>query len=286
MFVKPFRYERADSLADAAAMLRAADGGAKVLAGGQSLLPMLNLGLLDFDALIDVGHVGGRAHGIAREDGYLTIGALTTHRELERDAEVVADQPLVSAAVGWVGSSRIRARGTIGGSLAHSDPAAELPLAMVVTGATYDLTDGTTTRTVKATDFHESYFTTALAEDELIERVSVPVLGPGWGWGFAEVSRRRGDFAIVAAAALVRVMDGQIVESRVGLAGVGDRPMRLGAIEIAVEGAGVVDVGERVGPLEGLDTVTDVSATAEHRRHLARVLAARALTDATKRAAA
>lgn len=284
MFVKPFRYERADSLADAAAMLRDAAGSAKVLAGGQSLLPMMNLGVLDLEALIDVSHVDG-ARGISQADGYLSVGALTTHGELEHDATIAAGQPLVAAAAHWIGSSRIRARGTLGGSLAHSDPAAELPLAMVVTGANYDLTDGTSTRTVAATDFHESYFTTTLAEDELLERVRVPVLGPGWGWGFAEVSRRRGDFALCAAAALVRVADGRIVESRFGLAGVGERPMRLGAVEITVEGADAATLADRIGPIEGLDPVSDVSATAEHRRHLARVLAVRAVTDAVTRGA-
>jgi len=278
VFVKPFRYERATSLTDAAAMLREAAGSAKVLAGGQSLLPMMNLGVLDLDALIDVTHVEG-ARGIEQEEGYLSIGALATHGELER----VTQQPLVAAAAGWIGSSRIRARGTLGGSLAHSDPAAELPLAMVVAGATYDLTDGATNRTVAATEFHESYFTTALADDELIERVRVPVLGPGWGWGFAEVSRRRGDFALCAAAALVRLADGRIVESRLGLAGVGDRPMRLGAVEIAVEGADQATLADRIGPLDGLEPVSDVSATGDHRRHLAHVLAVRALTDAVGR---
>ena len=285
MFVKPFRYERADSLAGAAAMLREAGGSAKVLAGGQSLLPMMNLGVLDLETLIDVSHVEG-ARGVAREDGYLSIGALTTHGELERDPAIAAGQPLVAAAARWIGSSRIRARGTLGGSLAHSDPAAELPLAMVVTGATYALTDGAAIRTVAATDFHESYFTTVLGEDELLERIRVPVLGPGWGWGFAEVSRRRGDFALCAAAALVRVADGRIVESRLGLAGVSERPMRMGAVEIAVEGADAASLAERIAPIEGIDPVSDVSATGEHRRHLARVLAVRALTDAVARGAA
>jgi CO/xanthine dehydrogenase FAD-binding subunit len=283
VFVKPFRYDRADSFADASAMLREAGGSAKVLAGGQSLLPMLNLGILDVESVIDVAHVEG-ARGISREDGFLVLGALTTHRDLERDATVASGQPLLAAAAGWIGSSRIRARGTIGGSLAHADPAAELPLATVVTGAEYELTDGVRTRTIKATDFHEGSFTTALAEDELLERVRVPVLGPGWGWGFAEISRRRGDFATVAAAALARVADGAIVESRLGLAGVGDRAMRMGAVEIAVEGANATGVGDRVAPLDDLDAVTDISATGEDRRRLARVLAVRALTDAAVRA--
>ena len=274
MFVKPFRYERADSFADAAGMLRDGAGSAKVLAGGQSILPMMNLGVLDLEALIDVTHVAD-ARGIARDDGYLAIGSLTTHAELVRDPTVAASQPLLAAAAGWIGSARIRGRGTLGGSLAHSDPAAELPLAMVVAGATYDLTDGASTRSVAATDFHESYFTTSLGEDELLERVQVPVLGPGWGWGFAEVSRRRGDFALCAAAALVRVADGQIVESRFGLAGVAERPKRFGADADAIAG--------RIGPIDGLDPVSDVSATGDHRRHLARVLAVRALTDAFRR---
>ena len=282
MFVKPFRYQRAESLADACAMLRDAGGGAKAIAGGQSLLPMMNLGLLDLDAVVDVGHVEG-IRGVTRDGGYLSIGALTRHADLERDAAVRAGQPLVSEAVRWIGSSRIRSRGTLGGSLAHSDPAAELPLAMIVAGAEYDLTDGSATRSVKATDFHQGFFTTDLAEDELLERVRVPVLGPGWGWGFAEVSRRRGDFALVAAAALARVAEGRVIEARLGLCGVADRPIRLGAVEIAVEGATADELDARVGPIEGIEPASDTNASADHRRHLARVLAIRALTDAVRR---
>jgi carbon-monoxide dehydrogenase medium subunit len=283
MFVKPFRYERAASLADAAAALREAGGAAKVIAGGQSLVPMMNLGLLDLEAVIDVSHVA-EARGVSEEDGYLRIGALTRHLDVQADPLVGAHQPLLAAAASNVGSSRIRARGTLGGSLAHSDPAAELPLAMAALGADYELTDGTTSRTVAADAFHLSYFTTALGEDELIASIRVPKLGPGWGWGFREVSRRPGDFAIVAAAVLVRVAGGGIVESRVALAGVSERSLRLGAVESAVTGARAEDLPGRVGPIEGLDPVTDTSATAGHRHHLARVLTLRALADAFVRA--
>lgn len=283
MFVKPFRYERAASLADAAAALREAGGAAKVIAGGQSLVPMMNLGLLDLEAVIDVSHVA-EARGVSEEDGYLRIGALTRHLDVQADPLVGAHQPLLAAAASNVGSSRIRARGTLGGSLAHSDPAAELPLAMTALGADYELTDGTTSRTVAADAFHLSYFTTALGEAELIASIRVPKLGPGWGWGFREVSRRPGDFAIVAAAVLVRVAGGGIVESRVALAGVSERSLRLGAVESAVTGARAEDLPGRVGPIEGLDPVTDTSATAGHRRHLARVLTLRALADAFVRA--
>jgi carbon-monoxide dehydrogenase medium subunit len=283
MFVKPFRYERAESLAAAAAALKDADGGAKVIAGGQSLLPMMNLGLLDLEAVIDVSRVA-EARGVSEEDGYLRIGALTRHREVQGDPLVAEHQPLLAAAASHVGSPRIRARGTLGGSLAHSDPAAELPLAMVALGGEYELTDGTASRTVDADAFHLSYFTTALNEDELLASVRVPKLGPGWGWGFREVSRRPGDFAVVAVAVLVRAWAGEIVESRVALAGVSERPLCLGGVESAVTGARAEDLPDRVGPIGGLDPATDTSSTADHRRHLARVLTVRSLGDALARA--
>jgi aerobic carbon-monoxide dehydrogenase medium subunit len=284
MFAKPFRYRRADSLAAAADALREAGGGAKVIAGGQSLLPMMNLGLLDLEAVIDVSHVD-EARGITPDgDGHLRIGALTRHRDVEADPLILARQPLLAAAASNVGSARIRSRGTLGGSLAHSDPAAELPLAMIALGASYELTDGASVRTLPADEFHLSYFTTALHDDELVAAVRVPAVGPGWGWGFREMSRRPGDFAIVAAAVLVRLGEGQIVESRVALGGVSERPLRLGAVESAVTGASVEDLDERVGPIQGLDPVTDTSATASYRHHLARVLTIRALADACGRA--
>ena len=219
MFVRPFRYERAESLHDACAMLRAHGDGAKAIAGGQSLLPMVNLGLVEPEVLVDLSRANG-PRGVAQDDGHLRIGALMRHRELERDGLVNEHQPLLAEAVRHVGSPRIRVRGTLGGSLAHSDPAAELPLAMTLLGAEYEVTDGESQRTVLAGEFHLSYFTTALAEDELLLEVRVPKLGPGWGWGFVEVSRRPGDFALVAAGALVRVARAEIVEARVAIGGV------------------------------------------------------------------
>lgn len=282
MFVKPFRYERVDSLAAACDLLRASDGYAKVLAGGQSLMPLMNLGLLQLDEVIDIGRIA-EGRGVHAEDGYLTIGALTRHAELLRDPTLVERQPLIPAAAGWIGSARIRSQGTLGGSLVHSDPAAELPLVMVALGADYRLTTGTATRTVRADEFHVSYFTSSIADDELIESVHVPSLGPGWGWGFAEVSRRRGDFALAAAACLVRVADRQVVEARVALGGVHDRPIRLGAVESAITGATRVDVSRRIGPIDGITPVSDTSATAAHRHRLATVLAIRAVTDAIER---
>jgi aerobic carbon-monoxide dehydrogenase medium subunit len=283
VFVRPFRYERAESLHDACAMLRAAGDGAKAIAGGQSLLPMVNLGLVEPEVLVDLSRADG-PRSVAQDDGHLRIGALMRHRELERDGLVNEHQPLLAEAVRHVGSPRIRVRGTLGGSLAHSDPAAELPLAMTLLGAEYEVTNGESQRTVLAGEFHLSYFTTALAEDELLLEVRVPKLGPGWGWGFVEVSRRPGDFALVAAGALVRVARTEIVEARVGVGGVAERPLRAAAVEMAVAGAESGDLDRRVAPIEGIEPVSDTGATREHRRHLARVLVVRALEDAVARA--
>jgi aerobic carbon-monoxide dehydrogenase medium subunit len=285
VFVRPFRYERARSLHDACAMLRAHGDGAKAIAGGQSLLPMVNLGLVEPDVVVDLSRAEG-PRGVLEDEGHLRIGALTRHRELERDGLVREHQPLLAAAVRNVGSPRIRVRGTLGGSLAHSDPAAELPLAMTLLGADYEVTDGESQRTVPAGEFHVSYFTTALAEDELLLEVRVPKLGPGWGWGFVEVSRRPGDFALVAVAALVRAVGAEVVEARVALGGVAERPVRSAAVEMAIAGARPGDVDRRVGPIEGIEPVGDTGATPEHRRHLARVLVVRALEDALARAGA
>ena len=283
MFVRPFRYERAETLHDACSMLRAHGDGARAIAGGQSLLPMVNLGLVEPDVVVDVSRANG-PRGVVEDDGHLRIGALMRHRELEGDELVKEHQPLLAAAVRNVGSPRIRVRGTLGGSLAHSDPSAELPLAMTLLGAEYEVTAGESQRTVPAAEFHLSYFTTALAEDELLSEVRVPKLGPGWGWGFVEVSRRPGDFALVAAAALVRVAGTEVVEARVALGGVAERPVRAAAVEMAVAGAGPGDLDRRVGPIEGIEPVGDTGATQAHRRHLARVLVVRALEDALTRA--
>jgi CO/xanthine dehydrogenase FAD-binding subunit len=283
VYVKPFRYERAASLTEAADALRALEGGGRLIAGGQSLMPMMNLGLVEVDAVVDISRAE-ESRGVAEDDGYLRIGALTRHRELERDPLVAAHQPLLAAAASNVGSARVRNRGTLGGSLAHSDPAAELPLAMTTLGATYEVTNGRETRSVPVEEFHVTYFTTSLADDEVIAAARVPKLGPGWGWGFVEVSRRPGDFAIVAAAALVRLAGGEIVESRLVLGGVSERPLRLGGVESSLTGARAADVPERVPEIDGLEPMTDTSATGEHRRHLSRVLAIRALQDACARA--
>jgi carbon-monoxide dehydrogenase medium subunit len=155
---------------------------------------------------------------------------------------------------------------------------------MTALGATYEVTNGREAKSVPVEEFHVTYFTTALGEDEVLSSVRVPKLGPGWGWGFVEVSRRPGDFAIVAAAALVRLGEEEIVESRVVLGGVSERPLRLGGVESALTGARADDVPQRVGEIVGIEPMSDTSATGEHRTHLSRVLAIRAVVQACGRA--
>jgi carbon-monoxide dehydrogenase medium subunit len=284
MFTRPFRFERAGQLADACELLRRHGEGAKVIAGGQSLLPLVNLGLVQPDVVIDISRAGaGRDVSVA--GGYLTAGALMTHARLAADPLAASGQPLLGAAARKIGNARVRSRGTLGGSLAHSDPAAELPLVMVALGASYEITDGRGSREVRAEEFHLGFLTSQLAEDELVASARVPILGPGWGWSFQEVSRRDGDFALAAAAALVRISGGVIVESRVAVGGVSDRPVRLADVEIALSGAAPAEIGARVGPVRGIQPISDTGASAGYRAHLARVLVQRALAEASSRAA-
>jgi CO/xanthine dehydrogenase FAD-binding subunit len=215
MFTRPFRFCRADDLAEASELLRRHGEEAKVIAGGQSLMPLINLGLASPSAVIDISRAGAfagqpggtRPAEISYTDGYLTIGALVTHARLATDPVAADRQPLLGAAAARIGNPRVRNRGTLGGSLAHSDPAAELPLAMTALGAEYEVSDGASSRTVRAEDYHLGFLTTALEPDELVIAARVPALGPGWGWAFEEFSRRDGDFALAAAAALVRSAD-------------------------------------------------------------------------------
>ena len=282
MFLKPFRYARAADVAEACDLLRREEGS-KVLAGGQSLLPLMNTGLVEPALLVDISHVADMT-GLSRRDGYLELGALTRHVELASNQDVRASQPLLAQAASHVGNPRVRNRGTIGGSLAHADPAAELPLALTALGATLVATDGHSAREIKADELALSYLSTQLAPDEIVSRVRVPVLGPGWGWSFSELSRRTGDFAIVAVAVLLRSADGCVLEARVAAAGVGARPTRLGAVEAVLSGATRAELQGRIGDLSAVfaevDPVSDGVASADYRRHLLTVLVRRGIDQA------
>jgi carbon-monoxide dehydrogenase medium subunit len=284
VFTRAFRYERAERYSDACDLLREHGEEAKVLAGGQSLLPLINLGLAQPGLVVDISRLAEGRELTVTGDGYLVLGALVTHARLAADPGARAAQPLLPAAAGQIGNTRVRNRGTLGGSLAHADPAAELPLVMVALGATYEVTTGHASRTVRAEDFHLGFFTTGLDDDELIVSVRAPVLGPGWGWSFQEVARRDGDFAMASAVALIRSADGLIVEARVAVGGVSDRPLRLADVETALTGCAAGDLAARVGPIQGISPADDTGASARYKARLTRVLVIRALEEAAGRA--
>jgi aerobic carbon-monoxide dehydrogenase medium subunit len=282
MYVKPFRYVAVRSVEEASALLREHGSDTKVLAGGQSLIPMLNLGLVQVDVLVDIGTIPG-LDSITGGDGAIQIGALARHRVLERSDVVRDAQPLLRAAVAHVGSPRVRNRGTTGGSLAHNDPSAELPLVMGVIEAEYEVSNGRESRRIPAVEFPVTYYTTRLREDELLVRVEAPALAQGWGWGFHEVSRRAGDFAMVAAAAVARCRDGVIESVRLGLSGVGERAVRCGAFEraaVATPPDRIADIAEAI--TEEINPSDDALASGAYRARLARVLGVRAVRDACR----
>jgi carbon-monoxide dehydrogenase medium subunit len=301
MLVKPFHYLRAQSVEEAVGLL-SENSDAKLLAGGQSLMPLINLGLAQVDAVIDISPIvsledvtvesGRRPAGGRQAATELQIGALTRHRTLELDQTVRTSQPLLADAVRHVGNPRVRNLGTLGGSLAHNDPAAELPLVMQVLDAECTVSNGRDARIVPADAFFVSHFTTALQGDEMLVSVRVPALPEGWGWGFHEFALRTGDFAIVAAAAVARCSpgsDGQkqgVIESvRTGLAGVADRAIRCRAFEAAAKGARLDKLEDVAAAVEDdMNPVDDPMVSAAYKRHLARVLTVRAVQDACRRA--
>jgi len=286
MLTKAFDYQAVHRLEEACELLRSHGEAAKVLAGGQSLLPLVNLGLVQPGVVVDVSRATG-SRGLDVTDGSVRLGALLTHARLATDPLLERAQPLLGAAAARIGNHRVRVRGTLGGSLAHSDPAAELPLVMVALGATYELIDARSTRDVKAEEFHAGFLSTVLEPDELVAAAVVPALGPGWGWSFQEVSRRQGDFALVAVAAVVRLAGGRIAEARIAAGGVADRPLRLAEIEVALAGLEPAEIDDRLRsllPLPRLAPPSDTNATGAHRAHLAGVLVRRALGEAAARA--
>jgi CO/xanthine dehydrogenase FAD-binding subunit len=287
VFTRPFRVEQAESFADASHLLRRYGEDATVISGGQSLLPLINLGLALPEVVIDISvdsKQDGNLRSVGGADGYVVVGALVTHAQLAADP-VGRRQPLLGAAAALIGNARVRSRGTLGGSLAHSDPAAELPLVMIALGADYEVSNGIATRSVRADEFHLAFLTTSLEPDELIVSARVPTLGPGWGWGFQEFSRRECDFALASAAVLVRTAVGVIVESRVAIGGVSGRPQRLADIEVELSGATPEEAAGRVGIIRGVEPIADGRADPGYRAHLARVLVTRAIEEACRRSA-
>jgi aerobic carbon-monoxide dehydrogenase medium subunit len=262
-------YRRVSTLPEALALL-AGDADARVLSGGQSLLPMLNMRLLRPDILLDIAGLA-ELRTVREHDGVLSLGALVTYRELERSALIAAKAPLLSQAVRHVGDLQVRNRGTIGGSIAQADPTAELPLACLVLDGRVTVASVRGSRQVDLADFLLGPYETALADDELVTEVQVSA-GPGRS-AFAEATRRHNDFAIVSAAAAgVVAADGRIERLSAGLGGVADTVVLVPGAAAAVTGRQpdeeVVAAAVEVCQTE-ISPISDIRASADYRRHLA-----------------
>ena len=282
----PFDYHAPETVDDVAGLLAAHGDEAKVLAGGQSLVPLLALRLARFGHLVDINRVHDLA-GVTSDDGWLRVAAGTRHRVMERDATVAERVPLLARAAPLVGHFQIRNRGTVGGALAHADPAAEYPAVALALDAMFEVRAPSGPREVAAADFFEGTWTTSMAPDELLVAARFPVWGPRSGFAVEELARRHGDFALVGVVCGVRVDErGVIDKAAVGFFGVGTTPVRGHEAEAALIGATAdVDVAAvaRVATA-GLAPSDDLHATGEYRRELATVLSERAVTRALSEA--
>ena len=279
-----FEYHAAGSVAEAVGLLAELGDDAKLIAGGQSLVPMMALRLASFPHVIDVWSVA-EMRGVERSNGTLTVGASTTDVTIEHDAAVATAVPLLARTTPFIGHFQIRNRGTIGGSLAHADPAAEYPAVAVALDAVLEAVSAAGARRIAAADFFEGFWTTALQPDEVLTAVHFPVWAGRCGFGAAEFARRHGDFAIAGAVAGVQLDD----DRRVGrcaltLFGVGSTPVRCASAEAALLGNGPDELSaDEIGQLARLDVTEpsgDLHAPPDYRMRVAAAMAARAWTQA------
>lgn len=288
--MKPARFEYLAplELEEALKSLQRYGEDAKVLAGGQSLMPLMSLRLARPKVIIDINRLSKLSSISAGPNGGLVIGALTRQRAVERSATVKERNPLLAAAMPLIAHFQIRNRGTIGGSLAHADPAAELPAVSVVLGAEFVLRSARRERVVRAEDFFVDTMTTAIEPNELLTEIRIPGWRPGLGWAIEEVSRRRGDFAMVGVTVLVEMDRSEVCkDARIALFGVGGRPVRVPRAEGMLRGKApdqktLLEIAKSVS--DELDPDSDVHASAEYRKEVGGVLTRRALERALLRA--
>ena len=280
MITAPFAYEAPESLEEAVRMLHENGEDAKLLAGGHSLLPLMKLRLAAPTLLVDLRRIPG-LHGIQRENGSWRIGAMTRHADLQDAPEL----GVVSRAASEIADQQVRNRGTIGGSLAHGDPASDLPAVLLALEGELSAQGPNGMRSIAAADMFQDYLTTALAADEVVTEVRVPS-GDGWGFGYEKFTRRAEDWAMVGVCALVKKAgDGSCEDVRIGLTHMASTPLRATASEEALRGGGldaesIASAAEQAA--EGTEPPADLNATADYKRHLARVLTKRALKTAAE----
>jgi carbon-monoxide dehydrogenase medium subunit len=282
MIPAKFDYLRPASLEDAIRAIAAGGEDTKVIAGGQSLLPLLRLRLAYPDLLVDVGGLA-ELRGIRDDGDTLLIGALTTHYELARDPVIAEHCGLISQAAGLIADPAVRHRGTLGGALSHADPAGDLPAVVTALDATMLVSGPLGAREISAGRFFTGYLETSLAPDEILTAVRVPKLGAGWGYRYEKFHVTAQAWAIVGVAAVVRRLNGQVADVRIALTNMDAVPVRAMAAESAASG-GPAEAGalrSAAGQADdGANPPSDLRASAEYRRHLTRVLTARALAAA------
>jgi carbon-monoxide dehydrogenase medium subunit len=284
MAAAPFDYQRPATLEEAFSLLSVE--GARPLAGGHSLLPAMKLRVSNPTALVDISRIPGMG-AIEQNGGGLTIGALTTHEAVAASGVVVAECPLLAETARQIGDGQVRARGTIGGSVAHADPAADYPTALVALGATVNTASAGGTRQIAAGDFFVDIFTTALEPGELVTSVTVPSMPAGTGGAYLKHRHPASSYAVVGVAALVMMDGGSITGARLVVGGVAGKPVTVDVSELAGQAPTAEAFTTAAGAVEGaLDNpIGDLYASGEFRVHLAGVLAKRALAVAAVRAA-
>jgi carbon-monoxide dehydrogenase medium subunit len=284
MKLPAFEYASPATLAEAVSLLASHDGDAKAIAGGQSLMPMMAFRVAQPSLLVDLRKIPGLNQIKISKDG-VSLGALVRWRDIEDDARLQKAHPLLAAAIEHVAHYQVRNRGTVGGSVAHADPAAEMPGIAMACDAEIVVTGKSGTRSIKAADFFVAALTTALELDEIITEVRLPAWPQGRRWGFQEFARRRGDFAMSGIALFYDVdASGKATNAHVGAIGVGDRPLRLGAVEAVLNGQ-VIDEAtiEKASQAASaaVDPPDDIHASAAYRRALTGTLVERALISAS-----
>lgn len=281
MIPTAFDYESPSTVEEALSLLTRGDDEVKVLAGGQSLIPVMKLRMAAPELLVDLGRID-QLKGVSDDGDVLTIGAMTPHHDVATDPRVAQHAGLITQATQTVADPQVRHRGTFGGSLVHADPAGDMPAVTLALDAEFVIAGATGTRTVPANEFFVDFFTTAVGEDEILTHVRVPKY-TGWGASYQKFTRVAQQWSIVASGAAVRVESGMIAEARIGLTNMGSTPIRARTAEQALAGC-PVDQGRieqaTIPADEGTDPPTDANGDAAYRRHLATVLTARAVLAA------
>jgi carbon-monoxide dehydrogenase medium subunit len=274
MLPAAFDYKRAGSAAEAISLVSQYGDDAKFLAGGHSLLPLMKLRLAQPSVLVDIGRLGDLSY-IRDAGDHIAIGALTRHMDVEKSPVLAQHVPLLAHAAGHVGDPQVRHRGTIGGSIAHADPASDLPATTLALGATYVVQGGSGTREIAAKDFYKGFLESALRPDEMLTEIRVPKMN-GAGWSFQKFNRRAQDWAIVGVAAWRRGS-----ESGVAVVNMGSTPVLATSVASAIaSGASVADAAESAAA--EAEPPSDLNATSDYRKHLAKVLVRRALDESSK----